>query len=457
MEKMTLEKTILKLAEDKKYKALREVLGVMNAFDVAAVFDRVIPAEKRPVLFRLLPKELAAEVFVELDDDIKQELIKSFSDSELTDVIDELYVDDAADLVDEMPANVVKRILRQASPDMRKMINEILRYPDDSAGSIMNTEYISLRATMSVQHAIEHIRTTGFDKETVNTLYVIDKERHLIGVVSIRDLLFSQSDDLIENVMDTCAIISVNTLDDKENVALTFKKYDLTELPVTDTENRLVGIVTVDDAIDVLQQEATEDIEKMAAITPSDKPYFKISATQTFAKRIPWLLLLMISATFTGIIISQFESSLGALPILTAFIPMLMDTGGNSGSQASVTVIRGISLGDIEFRDILKVVFKESRVAIMCGLALAVTAFAKVYLIDKLIMGKEITLLIALVISLTLLVTVIIAKIVGCTLPLFAKKAGFDPAVMASPFITTIVDALSLLIYFWFANLILGL
>ena len=457
MEKTTLENTILKLTQDKKYKALREVLSVMNAFDVATIFDRVIPADKRPVLFRLLPKELAAEVFVELGDDIKQELIKSFSDSELSDVIDELYVDDAADLVDEMPANVVRRILRHASPDMRKMINEILRYPDDSAGSIMNTEYISLRATMSVSHAIAHIRATGFDKETVNTLYVIDNQRHLIGVVTIRALLFAEGDQLIENIMNTCSIISVNTLDDKENAALIFEKYDLTELPVTDIENRLVGIVTVDDAIDVLQQEATEDIEKMAAITPSDKPYFKISAVQTFSKRIPWLLLLMISATFTGIIISQFESSLSALPILTAFIPMLMDTGGNSGSQSSVTVTRAIALGDVEFKDIFRVIFKESCVAMMCGLALGATAFAKVFIVDKLIMGKEITFLIALVISLTLFVTVIISKIVGCALPLLAKKAGFDPAVMACPFITTIVDALSLLIYFWFTNSILGL
>lgn len=456
MEKMTLKDTVLKLAADKKYKALREVMSVMNAFDIAENFEQ-LPANKRPVLFRLLPKELAADVFVELADDIKEELIKSFSDSELAAVIDELYVDDAADLAEEMPANVVRRILRHASPDMRKMINEILRYPDDSAGSIMNTEYISLRATMSVEHAVAHIRKTGFDKETVNTLYVIDKGRHLIGVVSIRALLFAAPEDIIEDIMDTHSIIFVNTLDDKENVAMTFEKYNLTELPVTDTEKRLVGIVTVDDAIDVLQEEATEDIEKMAAITPSDKPYLKTSATETFAKRIPWLMLLMISATFTGIIISHFESSLGALPILTAFIPMLMDTGGNSGSQASVTVIRGISLGDIRFRDILKVISKELRVALLCGTALAATAFAKVYLIDKLIMGKEITLLIAFVISATLLVTVIIAKIVGCTLPLLAKKIGFDPAVMASPFITTIVDAFSLLIYFWFANIILKL
>ena len=456
MEKMTLEETILKLADEKKYKALREIMSVMNAFDLAEVFE-IIPSDKRPVLFRLLPKELAAEVFIELEDDIKEQLIKSFSDNELAAVIDELYVDDAADLVEEMPANVVKRILHHASPDMRKMINEILRYPEDSAGGIMNTEYISLRATMSVEHAIAHIRKTGFDKETVNTLYVIDKGRHLIGVVSIRDLLFSESSELIENVMDTRSIISVNTLDDKENVALTFEKYDLTELPVTDTENRLVGIVTVDDAIDVLQEEATEAIETMAAITPSDKPYLKTSTGETFAKRIPWLLLLMVSATFTGIIISQFESALGALPILTAFIPMLMDTGGNSGSQASVTVIRGLSLGEIQFKDILRVIFKEIRVALLCGGVLAVAAFAKIYLIDKFIMGKDITLLIALVISLTLIVTVIIAKLVGCTLPLLAKKIGFDPAVMASPFITTIVDAFSLLIYFWFANMLLGL
>ena len=456
MEKMTLEENIVRLADEKKYKALREVMSVMNAFDLAEVIGS-LPQERQAVLFRLLPKELAAEVFVELDEDAKEQLITSFSDRELSDIINELYVDDAADLCEEMPANVVRRILKQALPDTRKMINEILRYPEDSAGSIMNTEYISLRASMTVAHAVEHIRSTGLDKETVNTLYVIDAGRHLIGVVTIRDLLFGRDDDKIEDVMDTGAIVSVVTTDDKEDVAHAFEKYDLTELPVTDAEQRLVGIVTVDDAIDVITEEATEDIVKMAAVTPSDKPYLKTSVFETFTKRIPWLLLLMVSATFTGIIISRFETALGALPILTAFIPMLMDTGGNSGSQASVTVIRGISLDEIKFSDLLRVVFKEFRVSMLCGAALSVAVFGKIYLVDKLIMGGDITLLVALTVSLTMLVTVVIAKLVGCTLPMLAKKVGFDPVVMSSPFITTIVDAFSLLVYFTFATAILNL
>ncbi len=456
MEYITLEKTVTQLAQEKKYKILRDIMNAASAFDLADVFD-TLPADKRPVLFRLMKKELAAQVFVELQDDIKEQLIRSFSDKELADVLNELYVDDAADLVEEMPANVVKRILLHASPDMRKMINEILRYPEDSAGRIMNTEYISLRATMTAEHAVTYIRQTGFDKETVNTLYVIDKSRKLIGVVSIRALLFSDGGELIENIMDTNAIQSVTTVDDREVAALLFERYDLTELAVTDTEGRLVGIVTVDDAIDVMQSEATEDIEKMAAITPSDKPYLKTSVFETFSKRIPWLLLLMVSATFTGMIISSFEGALAALPALTAFIPMLMDTGGNSGSQASVTVIRGISLNEIAFSDTFKVIFKEFRVSLLCGLLLSAASFAKICLVDRLIMGNNVSISVAFVVSLTLLTTVVAAKLVGSFLPLAAKKVGFDPAVMASPFITTIVDAVSLLNYFFFASILLSI
>ena len=453
---MTLEQTIVALLNEKKYKTLRDIMTVMQPFDLAEMLDNM-SNDKRLVLFRFLPKELAAEVFVELDDDVRGQLIAGFTDNEIAAVVNELYVDDAADIIEEMPANVVKRVLAQAKPDMRKMINEVLKYPDDSAGSLMNTEYISLHGTMTVENALSHIRATGIDKETVNTMYVVGKSRKLIGVLPVRLLIFAKPQDVIEDIMEKTDIVSVNTLDDKENVARAFEKYDLTEIPVVDKENRLVGIVTVDDAIDVLQEEATEDIEKMAAITPSYKPYLKMNAGEIFLKRIPWLLLLMISATFTGIIISSFETALGALPILTAFIPMLMDTGGNCGSQASVTVIRSLSLDDIEFRDIFRVIFKEFRVSVYCGVILSAVSFGKIYLVDKLIMGKEITLMIALVISMTLLVTVIIAKLVGCTLPLLAKKVGFDPAVMASPFITTIVDALSLLIYFRFATALLNL
>ncbi len=453
---MTLYQNILALLEEKKYKTLRDVLSVMRPFDLAELFDSV-KDEGFIILFRLLPKELAADTFVELDDDIREKLVSSFTDMELSQVMSELYVDDAADIIEEMPANVVKRILRQTPSDMRKKINEILNYPEDCAGSLMNTDYISLKPNMTVNEALEHIRKVGPDKETINTLYVIDKSRKLLGDLSIKDIILASPERVIEQIISADEILFVNTLDDKENVAKIFDKYDKTEIPVVDKEMRLVGIITVDDAIDVITEEATEDIEKMAAITPSYKPYLKMSAFEIFKNRIPWLLLLMISATFTGIIISSFESALGALPILTAFIPMLMDTGGNCGSQASVTVIRSLSLDDIRFNDIFRILFKEFRVSILCGVILSVISFGKMFVVDKLIMGREISVMIALVISLTLLVTVIIAKLVGSSLPLLAKKIGFDPAVMASPFITTIVDALSLIVYFRFAVWILNL
>ena len=441
--------TITSLLERKKYTTLRDILTTMNPADIAALFDD-LEDDALPLLFRLLPKEQAAETFVEMDEDMQELLILGFSDTELKEVVDELYVDDAVDLIEEMPANVVKRILRQADPDTRKMINEILKYPDDSAGSIMTTEYVSFRPDMTVMEAIKRIRRTGVDKETIYSCYVIEDNRKLVGIVSIRTLLLSEENDVIRDIMET-HVIAVGTLDDQEAVAHMFRKYNFLAMPVVDGENRLVGIVTVDDAIDVMQEEATEDIEMMAAITPTDKPYMKTGVFETWRKRIPWLLILMISATFTGMIITSFEDALAAQVVLTAFIPMLMDTGGNSGSQASVTVIRGISLGEIEFRDLPKVIWKESRVAVLCGVTLSAANFLKLMFFDRVSMQ------IAAVVCLTLILTVIVAKVIGCTLPMLAKKVGFDPAVMASPFITTAVDAISLLVYFQIAKLLLGI
>ena len=453
---VTLEETLAALVEGKKYTTLRDILVTMNASDIAAIFEEM-PEAKLPLLFRLLPKELAAETFVEMEPEAQELLIQGFSDNELKEVVDELYVDDAVDIVEEMPANVVKRILKQADPEMRKMINEILKYPDDSAGSIMTTEYVSLRPDMTAEEAIKRIRRTGVDKETIYTCYVTDNNRKLIGMISLRTLLLCEDDDVLEEVMEN-NVISVNTLEDQESVAQMMAKYDWSAMPVVDQENRLVGIVTVDDAMDVLQEEVTEDIEKMAAIVPTDKPYLKTGIFETFKARIPWLLLLMISATFTGQIISSFENALAAFTVLTAYIPMLMDTGGNCGSQASVTVIRGISLNEIEFSDLFRVIWKEMRVGLTCGIVLSAANFVKLMLIDRMLFHNPmVTPTVALVVCGTLVFTVFCAKLVGCTLPLLAKKIGFDPAVMASPFITTIVDAISLLIYFQFATTILGI
>ena len=446
---VTLESTLAALAEGKKYAAVRGILITMNPVDVAALFEE-LDETLLPLLFRLLPKELAAETFVEMDSDSQALLITGFSDTELKEVVDELFVDDAVDLVEEMPANVVKRILRQADPDMRRMINEILRYPDDSAGSIMTTEFVDLGPTMTVEDAEKRIRRTGVDKETINTCYVTDVGGHLIGTLSIRTILLSNLDDVIQGIMEP-NVISIETTEDQEAVAQKFGKYGFTSMPVVDKENRLVGIVTVDDALEVLQEEATEDIEKMAAITPSDRPYMKMGVLQLWAARIPWLLLLMISATFTGLIISHFESALAAYVALTMYIPMLMDTGGNSGSQSSVTIIRGLSLGELGLPDLPRILWKELRVAGLCGVTLAAVGFLKFMFFDR------VGLLVAFTVSFTLVLTVLVAKLVGCSLPLLAKKIGFDPAVMASPFITTIVDALALLIYFRIATSLLGL
>ena len=439
---ISFDKTLSKLLEEKKYQTLKDVMVTMNGADIAAVFED-LDQDRTPLLYRLLPKELAADTFVEMDQDAQELLIRGFSDRELREVVSELYVDDAADLVEEMPASVVKRILAQADPEMRKEINEILRYPENSAGSIMTTEYVSLRPKMTVAEAITRIRRTGVDKETIYTCYVT-KDRRLLGTVSVKDLLLAEDDDTpVSRIMDEY-VISVNTLTDQEEVAQMFSKYNFMALPVVDAENRLVGIITFDDAMDVMEEEATEDIEKMAAIIPSEKPYLSMNPFEIWKNRIPWLMLLMVSATFTGMIITGFESALAAQVVLTAFIPMLMDTAGNSGSQASVTVIRALSLGELELGDLPRVVWKEIQTAVLCGVALSALCFVKIMLIDRLLLGNtDITALTAFVVCFTMAVTVLIAKIVGCTLPMAAKKIGFDPAVMASPFITTIVDALT--------------
>ncbi len=458
----SLATAITSLIESKKYGTLRDILVTMNAADIAALFEDLEP-ELLPRLFRLLPKELAADTFVEMESDSQELLIKGFSDSELKEVIDELYIDDAVDIVEEMPANVVKRILAQADPDTRKLINELLKYPDDSAGSMMTTEYVELRPNWTVEDAIKTIRRTGIDKETINICYVTRADRTLYGFVTIRRLILSQPDVLIGDLAETTNVISCKTLDDQETVAQMLSKYDLLALPVVDGENRLVGIVTVDDAIDVLQEEATEDIEKMAAITPSDKPYLKTGVFALYVHRIPWLCILMIAAIFTELVINhfsnlmsvQFQSFISAM--LLACIPMLMDTGGNAGNQASVTVIRGISLGEIEFKDLPRVIFKEWRISLLAGATLAVVNFGKMMMMYAITYHNSFNnqftpyLLIAVTVSIALMCTVFLAKFIGCSLPILAKKIGFDPAVMAGPFITTIVDVTSLLILFGLA------
>lgn len=440
---------VLALLEEKKYPELKALLSEMNEADIAAVFAD-LPPEKLPLVYRILPKELAAEVFVNMESDAQELLIRAFSDNELREVLDELYVDDAVDIIEEMPATVVKRILQHTDPEVRKSINEILQYPEDSAGSLMTIEYVDLKKYMTVDDAFTRIRRTGVDKETIYICYVTDENRKLLGIVTVKDLLLSEKSKKIFEIMDT-NIISVNTLEDKEVVADKFQKYDLLALPVVDQENRLVGIITIDDAMDVLQDENTEDIEKMAAITPTDKPYLKMSVFETYKKRIPWLLLLMVSATFTEKIIGHFEGALTACVALTAFIPMLTGTCGNCGAQSSATIIRGLSLGDIEFRDTFKVIFKEFRIALVCGITLGIVNFAKLMLFD------DVGAYVAIAVSFTMVMAVVFAKIVGSILPVFAKKIGFDPAVMSSPFISTIVDAVTLLIYFKVATLILQL
>lgn len=440
---------ILELLETKQYTNLRQHLSEMNDADIAAKLEE-LPEEEMLKVFRILPKDMAADVFSYLEVESQQFIITSLSDKEAATIIDNLMADDAADFLEEMPANIVKKLLANAKPDTRRDINHLLRYPEDSAGSIMTVEYVDLKENLTVEEAIERIRGVGLDSETINICYVLDSRRTLVGTVALRYLLLSQPGERIGDIMHE-HVISLNTLMDQEEVARQFKKYDFTAMPVVDNENRLVGIITVDDVVDIMEEETTEDMEKMAAIVPSDKPYMRTGVFETYKKRIPWLLLLMISATFTGKIISSFEEALSACVVLTAYIPMLMDTGGNAGGQSSVTIIRGLSLNEIEFKDLFRVIWKEIRVAVICGITLGVANFAKMMLVDHL------QVMVALVVCGTMVLTVFLAKVVGCSLPMFAKKAGFDPAVMASPFITTIVDALSLMIYFQIATRVLGI
>ena len=450
-----VERALIKMLEDKKYATLRDILATMNPSDIAGIFA-CLEDKQIPLLFRLLPKELAAETFVEMETEAQELLIRGFSDNELKEILDELYADDAADLVEEMPANVVKRILKQADPEMRNTINQLLRYSENSAGSIMTTEYVSLRPNMTVEEAILRIRRQGVDKETIYTCYVTEG-RVLVGLVTVKDLLLCSDDDtLIQDIMIT-NLIAISTSTDKEEAARMLSKYHFLALPVVDGENRMVGIVTFDDAMDVMEEEATEDMELMSAMTPPEKTYLRSTPLDLFRNRVPWLMLLMVSATFTGLIITAFEGALAAQVALTAFIPMLMGTGGNSGSQSSVTVIRALSLDELQLRDIGRVLWKELQTSILCGVALGVVCFVKILLVDRLLMGNsDITLMVDAVVCFALCVTVIIAKLVGCALPMAAKKLKMDPAVMASPFISTIVDALSLLVYFLFAKALLG-
>lgn len=435
------------LLDTRQYTKLRQFLSELNNADIASLMEE-LEEEDLLKVFRILPKDLAADVFSYLEMENQQTIITSLSEKEAANVIDNLMADDAADLLEEMPANVVDKLLANARPDTRQAVNQLLGYPEDSAGSIMTVEYVALKESMTVAQAIDHIRRVGLDSETINICYVLDAQRKLVGTVALRYLLLSGNDRVIGDFMHE-NVISIRTHMDQEQVAAQFKKYDFTAMPVVDNEDRLVGIITVDDIVDIIEEEVTEDMEKMAAIVPSDKPYMRTSVWETYKKRIPWLLLLMISATFTGAIISSFEEALSVYAALIAFIPMLMDTGGNAGGQASVTVIRGLSLGEIEYRDVPKIVWKEVRVALLCGVSLAAANFAKLMLFDR--VGA----LVSLTVCLTLVAAVLMAMLVGCLLPIGAKKLGFDPAVMASPFITTIVDALSLLVYFQFAAAIL--
>lgn len=445
-----LENMIKSLLANKKYHDLRKLLEEENEADLAEVFETIDNNESIVLLFRLLHKDQAAEVFAYLPIDRQQTLIQSLSNTEVGQILNDLNSDDAVDMLEEMPANVVKKILALADPQTRRDINSLLQYPEDSAGSIMTVEFVDLRSFMTIDDAIERIRKKGIDSETINYCYVTDAQKHLLGVISLREIILAKPDEKIEDLMDDNIII-VTTLQDQEEVAKLFKKYDFAAMPVVDQENRLVGIITVDDVMDILEEEVTEDIEKMAAITPNDQPYMKTSVFETYKKRIPWLLLLMISASITGKIIQGFESALASCVVLTAFIPMLMDTGGNCGSQASVSVIRALSLDELDFHELPRVIWKEFRVSFFVGLTLACCNFVKVILIDR------VNITIAFVVCFTLFLTVITAKLVGCILPVIASKLGFDPAVMASPFITTIVDALSLLLFFNIASIFLGI
>ena len=443
------ESLLRELLETRQYTKLRQTAEDMQDADIASVMDDMEDEESLK-MFRILPKNKAADVFAQLDLDAQQYIIQSLSEKEASNIIDNLQADDATDLLEEMPANVVKKILANARPDTRADINHLLRYPEDSAGSIMTVEYVDLKESMTVQDAINRIREIGLDSETINTCYVLDAQRVLVGIVALRYLLIRKPDEVIGDIMNE-NVISINTMTDQEEAARMFQKYDFMAMPVVDNENRMVGIITIDDVVDIMEEEATEDIEKMAAIVPSDKTYFRTTILETYKHRMPWLLLLMISATFTGAIITNYENALASYVVLTAYIPMLLDTGGNAGSQASVSVIRGISLGEIEFNELPKALWKEIRVAVLCGITLSGVNFLKLLFLDR--VGAEI----ALIVCATLVVVVIFAKAIGCLLPLLANKIHLDPAVMASPLITTIVDAVSLLTYFQIATHVLHL
>lgn len=443
------------LLEEKQYRQLREHINELNEADIAEYMEEV-PEDKRLVVFRMLQKNLASEVFAFLDVEVQEFIINAITDAELGRIIEDLYVDDAVDMLEELPATVVRRVLKNAKPETRNLINQFLNYPENSAGSIMTAEYLSVKKEWEVHDAFDYIRANGRDSETIYVLFVTDARRHLEGVVTVKDLLMHDYEDKIGDIMEENVIRCVTT-DDQEDVADLFTHYDLLSLPVVDQENRLVGIVSVDDAVDVMEEEATEDMELMAGIVPTDNTYLRTGVFETFKSRIPWLVVLMLGSTFTGIIITSFENALAACVALTGFIPMLMGTAGNSGSQASVSIIRAMSLGDVEFSDIIRVIWKEIRVAAVCGFSLAVVCFAKIWLIDKLLLGHEIDLMVDLVVSLTSAFVVVIAKLVGAILPMLVEKAGLDPAVMASPLITTIMDAVSLLIYFIFAQQLLGI
>lgn len=452
----TLKEKLFEMLESKNMRQLKDILEDMNEVD-AADFIAELPMRKKVMVFRLLPKSKAAEVFANLELDEQSHIIESITDKELGEIIEELYVDDAVDLLEELPANVVKRIMRTATNETRDLINQFLQYPENSAGSIMTAEYVDLKKYMNVREAFARIRRIGEGKETIYTCFVINSDRKLEGVVTVRDMLLAEESAIIGDIMDS-NVIRAKTTDDREDVANLCLDYDLLVVPIVDLEDRLVGIVTVDDVLDVIEEEATEDIEKMAALLPSNKPYIKLSAFSIYRNRMPWLLLLMISATFTSAILTKFENKLAAQAVLIAFIPMLMDTGGNAGSQSAVTVIRALSLGDIKFKDFFKVIWKEMRVALLCGLSLAGANFIKMILFDRLILGNyNITVPVAASVCVTLVLTVVSSKLVGCILPLLADKIDLDPAVMASPLITTIVDAVSLLMYFFVASMILNI
>lgn len=445
-----LRNMLASLDDAKKYQSLRDVMSTMNAADLAAVFED-LPPEKMPVLFRLCPKDLAADVFAELSPETQQALINGLTDRELKVVVEELCADDAADLVEEMPASVVKRILAQAEPDTRKMINELLKYPEDSAGGVMTTEFMELSPDWTVRRAMQAIRANGIDKETINNCYVTQSDRTLVGVVSLRTLVLEKDEDRrIDDLMDT-GVISVTTGTDREQTSQMFEKYGFLAIPVVDGENRLVGIVTIDDAISILQDEASEDFAKMNAIAPTDKPYFKRTLSDLYKSRTPWLLFLLVSSSFSSLVIRKYEDALAVVTVLTAYIPMLTDTGGNAGSQSTSTIIRGMAVGELRPHDLPRILWRECRVALLCGLTLALCNFVKLLVLDR------VGLMVAAVVCLTLVVTVVLSQLLGAALPALAEKIGIDPAVMASPLITTIVDTTTLLVYFNIARVLLHL